>query len=120
MCEGVVISSIIPLKNSIQERESILLQAAARGLQLSEDGRSWVPINSESSQAINAENKPSKSLVASYVGASILGVALGVLLVMLYFGITVLALIIGIYVFLVLPFSLLSGHYVSFGEFLFG
>ena len=79
-----------------------------------------MPIKSTSSQATKAEHEPSKSLVASYVGASILGVALGVLLVMLYFAMTVLALIIGIYVFLVLPFSLLSGHYVSFGEFLFG
>ena len=42
------ISSSIPSKNSIQERQSIIAQASARGLQLSEDGRSWVPINSES------------------------------------------------------------------------
>ena len=46
--EGVEISSIIPSKNSIQERLSIIAQAEARGLQLSEDGKSWVPINSES------------------------------------------------------------------------
>lgn len=36
------------MNNSIQERQSIIAQAAARGLQLSEDGKSWVPINSES------------------------------------------------------------------------
>ena len=47
--EGVKISSSIPSKNSIQGRQSIIAQAAARGLQLSEDGKSWVPINSESS-----------------------------------------------------------------------
>ena len=79
-----------------------------------------MPIQSKPSQAMNAENEPSKSSVSSYVGASILGVALGVFLVLLYFGMTVLALIVGIYIFLILPISLLSGHYVSFGEFLFG
>ena len=42
-------SSSIPQENSIQERQCIISQAAARGLQLSEDGRIWVPINSESS-----------------------------------------------------------------------
>ena len=41
--------SSIPQENSIQERQCIISQAAARGLQLSEDGRIWVPINSESS-----------------------------------------------------------------------
>lgn len=38
----------IPLNNSIQERQSIISQADARGSQLSEDGKSWVPINPES------------------------------------------------------------------------
>lgn len=33
----------------VQERQSIMAQATSRGLQLSEDGKSWVPINSESS-----------------------------------------------------------------------
>ena len=47
--EGVKISLDIPHKNSIQERQSIIAQATARGLQLSEDGRSWLPINSVSS-----------------------------------------------------------------------
>ena len=45
---GSKISSSIPSENSIQEPQSIIAQAAARGLQLSADGRSWVPINSES------------------------------------------------------------------------
>ena len=35
----------IPHNNSIQERQSFIAQATARGLQLSEDGRSWVPIS---------------------------------------------------------------------------
>ena len=114
------ISSSIPSKNSIQERQSIIAQAAARGLQLSEDGRSWVPIHPESNQVTIAENEPSKYSVSSYVGASILGVVLGILLVVLYFAISVFALIIGVYFVLILPISLLAGDYVSLGEFLFG
>ena len=114
------ISSSIPSKNSIQERQSIIAQAAARGLQISEDGRSWVPTNSEFSQIMSEENEPSKYSVFSYFGASILGVVLGILLVLLYFVITVFALIIGVYIVLILPISLLAGDYVSLGEFLFG
>jgi hypothetical protein len=110
----------IPHNNSIQERQSITAQAEARGLQLSEDGRSWVPINPESSQVMNVENEPSKYSVSSYFGASILGVVFGILLVLLYFAISVFALIIGVYFVLILPISLLAGDYVSLGEFLFG
>ena len=114
------ISSSIPSKNSIQERQSIIAQAAARGLQLSDDGRSWVPIHPESNQVMVAENGPSKYSVSTYFGASILGVVLGILLVLLYFAITVFALIIGVYIVFILPISLLAGDYVSLGEFLFG
>ena len=114
------ISSSIPSKNSIQERQSIIAQAAARGLQLSDDARSWVPIHPESNQVMVAENGPSKYSVSTYFGASILGVVLGILLVLLYFAITVFALIIGVYIVLILPISLLAGDYVSLGEFLFG
>ena len=42
------ITSSISQENPIQERQSIIAQAKARGLQLSEDGMSWVPINTES------------------------------------------------------------------------
>ena len=118
--EGVKISSSIPSKKSIQDRQSIISQADARGLQLSEDGKSWVPIHPESNQLVIAENEPSNYSVSSYVGASILGVVLGVLLVILYFAISVFALLIGVYLVLILPISLLSGSYVSLGEFLFG
>jgi hypothetical protein len=45
----VEISSSISQENPIQERQSIIAQAKARGLQLSEDGMSWVPINPKSS-----------------------------------------------------------------------
>ncbi len=114
------ISSSIPSKNSIQERQSIIAQAAARGLQLSDDGRSWVPIHPESNQVMVAENEPSKYSFSTYFGASILGVVLGILLVLLYFAISVFALIIGVYFVLILPISLLAGDYVSLGEFLFG
>ena len=79
-----------------------------------------MPTNSEFSQIMSEENEPSKYSVFSYFGASILGVVLGILLVLLCFVITVFALIIGIYIVLILPISLLAGDYVSLGEFLFG
>ena len=104
----------------IQEHESIIAQAKALGMELSEDGRSWVPIHPESNQVMVAENEPPKYSVSSYFGASILGVVLGILLVVLYFAISVFALFIGVYFFLILPISLLAGDYVSLGEFLFG
>ena len=107
----------IPHNNSIQGRQSIIAQATARGLQLSEDGKSWVPIHPGSNQVMNVENEPSKYSVSSYFGASILGVVLGILLVVLYFAISVFALIIGVYFVLILPISLLAGDYVSLGEF---
>ena len=110
----------IPHKNSIQERQSIIAQATARGLQLSEDGKSWVPIHPGSNQVMNVENEPSKYSVSSYFGASILGVVLGVVLVILYFVILYFVLVIGVYFFFIGPISLLLGDYVSLGEFLFG
>ena len=64
-----------------------------------------------------AENEPPNYSVSSYVGASILGVVLGVLLVILYFAISVFALLIGVYLVLILPISLLSGSYVSLVNF---
>ena len=69
---------------------------------------------------MSAENEPPQYSVSSYVGASILGVVLGVLLVALYFAISVFALAIGVYIFLVLPFSLLTGSDISLFDFLFG
>jgi len=65
-----------------------------------------------------AENEPSKYSVSSYFGASVLGVVLGVISVILYFVILYFVLVIGIYFFFIGPISLLSGDYVSLGEFL--
>ena len=79
-----------------------------------------MPTNSEFSQIMSEENEPSKYSVFSYFGASILGVVLGILLVVLCFAISVFALIIGIYLVFILPISLLSGDSVSLVEFLFG
>ena len=79
-----------------------------------------MPKHSESNQVMNVENEPSKYSVSSYFGASILGVVLGILLVLLYVAISVFALFIGVYFFFILPISLLAGDYVSLGEFLFG
>jgi len=79
-----------------------------------------VPIHPESNQVTNVENDPSKYSVSSYFGASILGVVLGILLVVLYFVILYFAVVIGVYFFFIGPISLLLGDYVSLGEFLFG
>ena len=98
----------MPSKNSIKERQSIISQAAARGLQLSEDGMSWVSINSESrTLPINRSNvkimkklppnispdqsnvtivtnvPPSNTTTSLFVGGSILGVILAVLILVL-------------------------------------
>ncbi len=108
--EGVKISSSIPSKNSIQDRQSIIAQAAARGLQLSEDGKSWVPINLESSQLKNVENEPSNSGFVLVV----------IVYVILFFVISYFAFVIFIYIFFILPGTLLSGGDVSLFDFLFG
>jgi len=67
---------------------------------------------------MNVENEPSKYSVSSYVGASILGVVLGVILLFLFFIIVYFVLTIFFYFFFVGPISLLLGDYVSLGEFL--
>ena len=79
-----------------------------------------MPIHPESNQVTVAENDPSKYSVSSYARASILGVVLGIILVVLYCAISVFALLLGVYFVLILPISLLAGDYVSLGEFLFG
>ena len=79
-----------------------------------------MPINHDSDLNMTAESEPSNYSVSSFVVASISGVVLGVVLLLLYFAITVFALMLSVYFFLILPISLLSGSYVSLGEFLFG
>ena len=67
---------------------------------------------------MNVENEPSKYSVSSYVGASILGVVLGVIILILFFVIMYFVLAIFFYFFFIGPISLLSGDYVSLVEFL--
>ena len=100
----------IPRKNSIQEHQSIIAQATARGLQLSEDGKSWVPINPKSNHIMNVENEPSN-----------LGFDLVVIIyVILIFIISIFMIKVFIYMFFILPGTLLSGGDVSLVDFLFG
>ena len=111
----------IPHNNLIQERQSIIAQATARGLQLSEDGRSWVPINPEFSQVMSVENEPSNYSVSSYVIASINGVILGITLVILFSLISTIVILTSLYI-LFFFISLLGGVTpdVSLVDFLFG
>ena len=119
--EGVKISSSIPSKNSIQGRQSIIAQAAARGLQLSEDGKSWVPINPNSSELpLNRSNvtiltnkPPSNTAASLFVGASILGIFSAVLILI----VTVFAPLI-FFAFLLWGLLRLMGSDQSFFEFL--
>jgi len=100
----------IPHKNSIQQRQSIIAQATTRGLQLSEDGKSWVPINPKSSHVMNVENEPSN-----------LGFNLVVIIyVILIFIISIIMIKVFIYMFFILPGTLLTGGDVSLVDFVFG
>ena len=44
-CEGINISSKFHTPNPAQERQKIIDEARRKGLQLSKDGQSWIPIN---------------------------------------------------------------------------
>ena len=48
-CEGINISSKFHTPNPAQERQKIIDEARRKGLQLSKDGQSWIPINQGSS-----------------------------------------------------------------------
>ena len=69
---------------------------------------------------MNVENEPSNSSFFSYIGASIVGIVLGVVLVYLLIVIFIFALKIVVFIFLLLPLSLLTGSEISLVEFLFG
>ena len=94
----------IPSKNSNQERQSIIAQAAARGLRLSEDGKSWVPINPKSSHVMNVEKF---DLVV-------------IIYVILIFIISIIMIKVFIYIFFILPGTFLTGGDVSLVDFVFG
>ena len=100
----------IPHKNSIQERQSIIAQATARGLQLSEDGKSWVPVNPKSSHVMNVENEPSIS------GFDLVIIIYAILI----FIISIFMIKVFIYMFFILPGTLFTGGDVSLVDFVFG
>tara|TARA_B100000768_G_scaffold102381_1_gene95294 strand:- start:59 stop:403 length:345 start_codon:yes stop_codon:yes gene_type:complete len=84
----------------LDERESILAQARALGLELSEDGSSWIPVHTESTkiirksvQRIPVESEP--STIGPLVDAAATGLAIGSILVMGYFMAAAIAPILG-------------------------
>ena len=79
-----------------------------------------MPINPGSSQVVIEENESSNYSIFSYIVASITGVILGVILIMLCIVIFFIGLKLVVFVFLVLPLSLLTGSDVSLVEFVFG
>jgi len=100
----------IPHKNSIQERQSIIAQATARGLQLSEDGKSWVPANPKSSHVMNVENETSNLRFDLVI----------IIYAILIFIISIIMIKVFIYMFFILPGTLFSGGDVSLVDFVFG
>jgi len=69
----------------LDERESILAQARALGLELSEDGSSWIPIHTESTNIIRksvqtnpVESEP--STIGPLLDAASTGLAIGFIL----------------------------------------
>ena len=79
-----------------------------------------MPIHPESRQVMNVENEPSNYSFFSYIGASIVGIVLGVILVYLLIVIFLYALKIAFFIFFLWPLSLLTGSEISLVEFLFG
>lgn len=126
-------------QNSIQERQAIITQAETRGLQLSEDGKSWVPINPNSSDpsqklqskimkklpsdySLDQSNvtivtnvPPSNAATSLFVGGSIVA-----LIVTALFGIFFISIPILIFFLFLWGLAVLGGSNASFFEFLFG
>ena len=86
---GDFITTEIPGRNSLRDRQSILAQATALGLKLSEDGQDWIPIETNSTnipregvQTLNVESEPSP--VLPLLGAAAVGMNIGLSLVLMY------------------------------------
>ena len=69
---------------------------------------------------MNVENEPSNYSFFTYIGASIVGIVLGIILLYLLVVIFVFALKIALFIFLLWPLSILTGSEISLVEFLFG
>ena len=130
---------VLKRQNSIQERQAIITQAETRGLQLSEDGKSWVPINPNSSDpsqklqskimkklpsdySLDQSNvtivtnvPPSNAATSLFVGGSIVA-----LIVTALFGIFFISIPILIFFLFLWGLAVLGGSDASFFEFLFG
>ena len=84
----------------LEERESILAQARTLGLELSEDGSSWIPKHTESTditrksvQTNLVESEP--STIGPIVDAAATGLAIGFILLAGYFIAVAIAPILG-------------------------
>ena len=101
---GDLITTEIPGRNSLRDRQSILAQATALGLKLSEDGQDWIPIETNSTnisregvQTLNVESEPSP--VLPLLGAAAVGVNIGLSLVLMYLLASILIPILAILIF---------------------
>ena len=95
----------------LEERESILAQARALGLELSEDGSSWIPKHTESTNLIKksvqtnlVDSEP--STIGPIVDAAATGLTVGFILFAVYLIVVAIAPILG---FLVLWWVILVG-----------
>ena len=96
--EGINISSKFHTPNPAQERQKIIDEARRKGLQLSKDGQSWIPINQGSSN--ETVRTVSGTTVSSGLGilVSILAILLTLLLLV---GFLFYQLIMAIFCFLI-------------------
>ena len=97
--EGIDISSKFHTPNPAQERQKIIDEARRKGLQLSKDGQSWIPINQGSSN--ETVRTVSGTTVSSGLGilVSILAILLTLLLLV---GFLFYQLIMAIFCFVIL------------------
>ena len=97
--EGINISSKFHTPNPAQERQKIIDEARRKGLQLSKDGQSWIPINQGSSN--ETVRTVSGTTVSSGLGilVSILAILLTLLLLV---GFLFYQLIMAIFCFVIL------------------
>ena len=87
----------------LEEREFILAQARALGLELSQDGSSWIPIHTESTNIIGksvqtnlVESEP--SIIGPLVGVASTGFAIGFILLLGYLFAVLIGPILGLLV----------------------
>jgi len=83
--EGINISSKFHTPNPAQERQKIIDEARRKGLQLSKDGQSWIPINQGSSnETVRTVSGTNVSSVIKWILVSILASYLFLTLIVLF------------------------------------